>query len=87
MSELRELSREELLQSSGGNGQCTEANPRGEFVPTQFMEQARPGKSVAQSVIENTDRAMAPWKALNGILGGARGPGPNMPAPQRPTYR
>lgn len=86
MSDLRELSNDDLQMILGGAAECTPDNPRGE--PTTFMEQARPaGKSVSESVIENTDRAMAPWKAFNGIFGGARGPGPNMPAPQRPSYK
>lgn len=86
MSTLPELSSEALQSILGGNAVCTEQNPSGG--PTTFMEQARPaGPSVSQSVIENTDRAMAPWKAFNGIFGGARGPGPNMPAPPRPSYK
>lgn len=84
---LTELSLTELHRVAGGNGQCTPDNPTGQSVPTQFFENANPGKSVSQSVIENTDRAMAPWKALNGILGGARGPRPNIPPPPGPSYR
>jgi hypothetical protein len=85
---LTELSLTELHRVAGGVAQCTPDNPTGESVPTQFFENHTPGgKSTSQSVIENTDRAMAPWKAFNGIFGGARGPGQNMPAPQRPTYR
>jgi hypothetical protein len=86
--DLPELSVVELCRASGGANVCTPENPTGASEPTQFLENANPGgKSVSESVIENTDRAMAPWKLFNGIFGGARGPAPNMPAPSRPTYR
>lgn len=84
---LPELSLSELHRVAGGVAQCTPDNPTGQSVPTQFFENNNAGKSTSQRVIESTDRAMAPWKTFNGIFGGARGPGPNMPAPQRPTYR
>ena len=35
-------------------------------------EIAEAGKSTGQRVIEATDRAMAPWKLLNGLFGGVR---------------
>ncbi len=66
---------------------CTPENPRG--APTHHEVLTRPtgnGKSIAETVVENTDRAMAPWKLLNGIAGGARTAG-NLPAYQPPPGR
>ena len=90
-SQLPALSSVELHRVSGGAAvkACTPDNPTGETRPEFFMGPDNSGPSISQQVIQNTDRAMAPWKLFNGLFGGAAAgaPRPNMPAPSSPTIR
>lgn len=88
MNDLESLTELDLDRVSGGveGPVCTPDNPTGQR-PTQYFERSHAGPSVSERVIQSTDRAMAPWKAFNGIFGGFAGARPTPPTPPRPTYQ
>ncbi len=68
---------------------CTPGNSRGVPTPRHYAEPYRGrGKSVTEAVNEAYDKAMAPWKLLNGL---GRGVGARntirRPSPQQPWLR
>lgn len=71
MNSLTDLELSKVLGGAAAR-ECTPENPRGTPSPTYAGPATGDGKSLEQRVIENTDRAMAPWKLLNGVAGGAR---------------
>jgi len=88
VSDLETVSDLDLDRVVGGmEAGCTFDNPTGESRPTQFLERSHAGPTTSQSVIENTDRAMAPWKTFNSIFGPATGPRPTAPPAWKPTIQ
>jgi len=92
-SALPTIDRDLLATATGGDGDdglCTADNPTGApSAPTQFFENDHSGPTIDQRVMQSTDRALAPWQALNDVLGGFAAGSPrqgSLPA-SRPTLR
>lgn len=82
---MRPIDLADLDAVIGGSGMCTPDDPEGTagqavmtaapFPTDQQQSDYREGITPqARSVIDATDRAMAPWKLFNGLLGGFRAP-------------
>lgn len=54
---------------------CTPSNPYGKYQPKHEFRNPRPSVRTQEELdttVKNTDRAMAPWKALNSLGTGIR---------------